>query len=294
MLPKMVNLNGITYDTVGMVKLNNSAFLIAANGNNIINLDFTQIEQLKNFKINKPTSVEELFMDFVIENIQGKIENGEIVGNDGLKAALSDINRYINTHLELLSNMAQLDGKDKMVEAEKENIRGYFKDEMSANPYFQKEQVELKNDNRVLVQHNLEEVKPYDEQTVDMVLKRQIENPNPNFDIRGFINQYFDKFTLKQIDTILNGNFSLDENQVLVLNQKKDAMNVYDALQTAEIQKVEENNVINIQEKKEEKRRRFIRKENNKEAAFVDTLLLSFTVGTICGVYLMYFILTIM
>ena len=34
--------------------------------------------------------------------------------------------------------------------------------------------------------------------------------------------------------------------------------------------------------------------DKNKESAFVDTLLLSFTVGTICGVYLMYFILTIM
>jgi len=293
MLPKMVNLNEITYDTVGMVKLNNSAFLIAANGNSIIKKDFTQIEQLrdlKSFKTDKPTSVELLFMDFVIENIQSKIENGSIVGKDGLKNALSDINRYVNTHPELLTNMAELDGKDKIVEEQENNLLDYFEEKMSANPYFQKEQVELRNDNQVLVQHNFEEVKPYDEQTVDMVLKRQIENPNPNFDISGFMNQFFDKFTLKQIDTILNGNFNLDENQVLALNQKKDAMKVYDALQTAEIQKTEEV----VKENRPEKRIRFLRKANNKEAAFVDTLLLSFTVGTICGVYLMYFILTIM
>ena len=45
-----------------------------------------------------------------------------------------------------------------------------------------------------------------------------------------------------------------------------------------------------------DKRKKLIRNApcNKGQAAFVDTLLISFTVGTICGVYLMYFVLTIM
>lgn len=135
----------------------------------------------------------------------------------------------------------------------------------------------------------------YDEQTVTDILQIQAATPRTNFDVEQFVKQYFNSLTSKQIDLLLN-NFRLNENLIVMLKQRKGTMQVLNSLENAEIRKNTTNEPINVSNVVE-KRKRFSllgEKDSNKKAAFVDTLLLSFTVGTLCGVYLMYFILTIM
>jgi len=376
MLPKMVNLNGNIYNTVGMVKLNNSAFLFATNANELASFDFTQFPELSSlpqFQVKKPTSVELVFIDFIKNALQDKMNNGQIANFDDLKKALSSVNRFVNTHQELLTNMAELDGKDQMVKAVKENLLAYFEDEMSNNEYFQKPVVNqpVVEQPQVVMQQDLpnndlitepivfseptfmmsetqqpivESTKPdfnfempvvepqkpdfsfevptaqpefnfgvpaveavpmmddnnfnatavetrpmlpeYDKDTVDLVLQSPVD---PNFDVTSFVNTYYDHFTMDQINMLLSGKFALNEQQETILKQRKGTIQIYNSLEAAEAQK--EAPVATVQQ---DKRKRFIRKEKHNQAAFVDTLLLSFTVGTICGVYLMYFVLTIM
>lgn len=134
----------------------------------------------------------------------------------------------------------------------------------------------------------------YDEQTVTDILKFQSEKPTPDFDINEFVDTYFNNLTSHQINILLNG-FNLDEQRVDALKKRKETIQVLTSLEKAELNKEE----IPAEQvgKTTDKRKRFTLfgdKNVNKESAFVDTLLLSFTVGTICGVYLMYFVLTIM
>lgn len=365
MLPKMVNLNGNIYNTVGMVKLNNGAFLIAVNANELANFDFTQIpglSSLPQIQVKKPTSVEHVFINYVQSVLQDKLNKGQINNSNDLTKTISSVNSYVNNHGQLLVNMAELDNKDNVVEAEKENLLGYFEDEMSANEYFQKPivnepvvntevtpqvvmQQDLPNNDLITKPINFEQpsfemvepqlsvqppkpefnfevpaVEPmvqtapampefnfeissvvaepiapaipeYNQQTVDMVLNQQTQMPDPNFDVTSFINQYYEHFTMDQINTLLSGKILINEQQETMLKQRKGTMQVYDSLHAAEIK---QNEAQVVQEPA--KRKHLIRNApNNKgQAAFVDTLLLSFTVGTICGVYLMYFVLTIM
>lgn len=374
MLPKMVNLNGNIYNTVGMVKLNNGAFLVAVNENVLANFDFTQIpglSSLPQFQIKKPTSVEYVFINYIQSVLQDKLNRGEITSSDLMKI-VSSVNSYVNKHAELLSNMSELDNKDNMVEAQKENLLGYFEDEMSKNEYFQKPVTnEIINDFEPIVIEQLpveetidfsypvlepvqpeqslepmvqleetsnvaldaqEPVEPtmpefnfevssvepvmetaktmpefnfempavepalgnttventipeYNKETVDMVLNQPVD---PSFDVTSFVSEYFDNFTLEQINMLLSGKFMINPQHQIMLKQRKDTMEIYNSLQASEMKKAEEVT------KEQNKRKRFVRKEKSNQAAFVDTLLLSFTVGTICGVYLMYFVLTIM
>lgn len=147
------------------------------------------------------------------------------------------------------------------------------------------------------VMEQVPETQEYDEQTVTDILQLQAATPSANFNVEKLVNKYFEHLTTKQIDILLN-NFKLNENLVVLLKQRKGTIQVFNSLQNAELEQNnsienEQQNISNVVEK----RKRFTllgEKNSNKKAAFVDTLLLSFTIGTLCGVYLMYFILTIM
>jgi len=298
-----VKINGKVHNTVGMIQANNGVFLIFQNENMLASLDFTQIQNfVKNvqFEIKKPTLVEYEFIKFLTNNIQQKINNSEINPNE-LINVFDDVNQYIHINKELLNNMKQLDNKDEIVRNNRENLYAYFNDAMSNNKYFKKQEIieetkevepeiiedtiEQPVETPIMEQEKIVEEKkevtypPYDEATVTAILS---SNPGENFDIDQFIHEYFGNLKLDQIDLLLN-NFKLNENQIQALNIRKDTIKELDGQKVSKKKKRQKTKVHALPGRKE-----------GKEAAFVDTLLLSFTIGTFCGIYLMYFVLTIM
>jgi len=294
-VPKAVKINDKICNTIGMIQTNNGVFLICQNANVLSSIDFTTIQNfVKNaqFQIKTPTLVEYALIKFLTNNIQQKINNLEINPNQ-LINVFSDINKYVNTHPDLLINMSQLDNKDDMVKNNVQNLFGYFDDAMKHNTYFKKQEVEGTkpvveqiNEPQIVqpeikMEENIVEkptYPPYDEMTVTAILS----NPQNNFDINTFINLYINDFNTNQIDLLLT-NFKLNENQISALNAKKQAMVINEGKAQTNQNIQAKTKVFALPGRKE-----------GKEAAFVDTLLLSFTIGTFCGIYLMYFVLTIM
>lgn len=136
----------------------------------------------------------------------------------------------------------------------------------------------------------------YDEAKVTAVLEEKSKSPE-TFDVDAFIDAYSEHFTQRHINLLLN-NFQLSEEKQTQLKDRKEIIKSVDSLAGLEIRNLEEAaSQEQAKENTKGKRKKLTLlgdKNNAKKAAFVDTLLLSFTVGTICGVYLMYFVLTIM
>lgn len=266
-LPNPISYNGEICNTVGAIKMNDGAFLIAQNNKTLVNVDFTKLASLIqniNFEIKNPTQTEVAFMDFIQEKIQEKLYNGETQINEVPKV-VSNINRYINTTPNLLQTL-----KNTNLDNNKEMQQQLFEELLKDNEYFKKEKIENINQNISFPQ--------YDEGAVTAILLQQ-----PNLDMDTFINQYFNDFTLDQINILLE-KYNLDEIKNQKLLQRKKELDVITSESVS-------NSKSSLDKRKNLSLPGF---KENKEAAFIDTLLLSFTVGTICGIYLMYFILTIM
>ena len=254
MLPRAINYNNKIYNTIGMIKLNDGAFLIGKNENELINFDFTRIASLlSNLKIEikQPTDIELKFMMYIQTKIQEKINNGELKSDLDINYAFTDINRHINTTNGLLESLKNVNNVSV----------DYFDSLMSNNKYF-KQEVKYPE---------------YNEQAATMILT----NPQPNFDVDKFIELYLNNFNLEQINLILS-KFNLNESQVKALNERRNELTVNTN---------NSNSKANLGKRKTFSLPGF---KENKESAFIDTLLLSFTVGIFCGIYLMYFVLTIM
>ena len=268
-LPNPIGYNGDIYNTVGAVKMNDGAFLIAQNNKNLVNVDFTKLVELiqnVSFVIKKPTEIERAFMNFIQEKIQEKLYNGQIQIND-LSKTFSNINRYINTTPNLLQNLKNIN----LGNVNEKTLQTIFEELLKDNEYFKKEEkVENINLNISFPEYN--------EELVTTVLLQQ-----SNLDIDMFVNQYFNDFTLEQINMLLE-KFKLDEIKTNQLLQRRNELNMV-------VDESVSNSKSSLDKRKNLALPGF---KENKEAAFIDTLLLSFTVGTICGIYLMYFILTIM
>lgn len=291
MIPRAVSYNNKIYTTIGMIKLNNGAFLYAVNANDIISVDFVQIASLikgVNFEIKKPTLVEYVFINFLTKQIQQKINNSEISSNQ-LVEVLSDVNKYVNNNTQLLTYLSQYDNQDEIVKENIQNLFINFSDAMSNNTYLKKQEVIVEKQTvesqvvqpEIKVEKNIVEnptYPPYDEMTITAILS----NPQNNFDTNTFINLYLNDFNVNQIDLLLT-NFKLNENQVNILNAKKQTMTVNEGKAQTNQSVQAKAKVFALPGRKE-----------RKESAFVDTLLLSFIVGSFCGIYLMYFVLTIM
>lgn len=294
-IPEAIKVNNKIYNTLGLIQLNNGTFFMFQNENQLTYFDLTMIQNIvKNarMKIQKPTGIEIFFMNYLKNSIQEKL-NTKQIQTDELNQALNLINTYIQYNKQLLNDMSQLDNKDKIVVDNKEALIDYFNDVMSQNKYFLKNQIEepKKIEQPVeQISQPVNNIPEYDEQTITAVLNSQ----NPNLDITKFVSHYFEHLTISQINIILN-NYHLNDELTEKLKQKKDTIKVFNALEKAENNK-EENNNTNQAAKVTSKRKSFslFSKKDGKESAFVDTLLLSFTVGTFCGIYAMYFILTIM
>ena len=136
MLPNKVIYKGKEYETIGFIKLNNGSFLILRNNDDIVGLDLSKVNlklDLK-FEIKEATKVELVLIDFVVEAIKSDIRNGKYQNKDDLKKDIVDLNKYINTHKELLGNMKQLDFKDDIVDKTITGLLSYFDEVMKDAP----------------------------------------------------------------------------------------------------------------------------------------------------------------
>lgn len=261
------------------IKLNNGEFLYAINENEIISVDLNQIANLiKETKsdIKKPTLVEYAFINYLTKKIQQKINDSQIVSHQ-LPEAVYKMNEYIHSQHEFLVSMRKLDDKDEIVKNNIPKLYGYFDSVVGNHMNFKsQEKVEKIEETKQPIQKII--YPPYDEVTVTTILSNDL---GENFDVEQFIDQYYENLNLEQIDLILS-KFKLNENQTMLLNEKKKQLDVNTN---------NSNSKANLGKRKTFALPGF---KENKESAFIDTLLLSFTVGIFCGIYLMYFVLTIM
>lgn len=128
--------------------------------------------------------------------------------------------------------------------------------------------------NEVTSQSQAVDYPTYNEEIVDQYL---IINRTNKINLDAFLNKYLYDLTPKQIDYLLN-NYPLTQEQVDKLNAQK----------STKIALVEE------QKQKEKPKILTLNNSYNKKAAFVDTLLLSFVVGLVSGMYLVLLIIMIM
>ena len=136
MLPNKVIYKGKEYETIGFIKLNNGSFLFLRNNEEIVGLDLSKINlklDLK-FEIKEATKVENVLIDYIVEAIKNDIKNGKYQNKEDLKKDIVDLNKYINTHPELLNNMKQLDFKDELVNKTITSLLSYFDEVMSNVP----------------------------------------------------------------------------------------------------------------------------------------------------------------
>lgn len=129
--------------------------------------------------------------------------------------------------------------------------------------------------NEVTSQSQTVDYPAYNEEAVDQYL---IINRANKINLDAFINKYLYDLTPKQIDYLLN-NYPLTQDQVDKLNAQK----------STKIALVEEQ-----KEFQKEKPKTKVLTLNNKKSAFVDTLLLSFVVGLVSGMYLVLLVIMIM
>ena len=129
--------------------------------------------------------------------------------------------------------------------------------------------------NEVTSQSQTVDYPAYNEEAVDQYL---IINRANKINLDAFINKYLYDLTPKQIDYLLN-NYPLTQDQIDKLNAQKSTK------------------IVLVEEQKEfqkEKPKTKVLTLNNKKAAFVDTLLLSFVVGLVSGMYLVLLVIMIM
>ena len=129
--------------------------------------------------------------------------------------------------------------------------------------------------NEVTSQSQAVDYPAYNEEAVDQYL---IINRSNKINLDAFINKYLYDLTPKQIDYLLN-NYPLTQDQIDKLNAQKSTK------------------IVLVEEQKEfqkEKPKTKVLTLNNKKAAFVDTLLLSFVVGLVSGMYLVLLVIMIM
>lgn len=137
MLPSRVMYKGKIFETIGLIKLNNGSFLILKNDSEILNLDLTKVDGLSldlKFEVKEPTKVEIIFIDYIMASLKNAIKNGKYKDKQELITDINSINRYINTHSELLANIKELDFKNNIVDKNILQLLTYFDEVMNDTP----------------------------------------------------------------------------------------------------------------------------------------------------------------
>ena len=132
MLPQRVIYSGVLYDTLGLIKLNKGSFVIIKNNDNILSLDLSKTGLNLNlkFEVKEATKAENVLIGYIL----GALKNTDKKELYVLRDYMNDINKYVNTHPELLKNISSLENKDDMVMANITNLIQYFEDAMNKMP----------------------------------------------------------------------------------------------------------------------------------------------------------------
>lgn len=137
MLPSKVIYKDKMYETVGFIKLNNGSFLILKNNDEIISIDLSKAQGLSlklKFEVKEATKVELVLIEYITQALRNDIKNGKYKDKKSLMNDLASINKYINTHPELLKNMKELDFKDDLVDKNILQLLSYFDEVMAPSP----------------------------------------------------------------------------------------------------------------------------------------------------------------
>ena len=137
MLPSKVIYKDKMYETVGFIKLNNGSFLILKNNDEIISIDLSKAQGLSlklKFEVKEATKVELVLIEYITQALRNDIKNGKYKDKKSLMDDLASINKYINTHPELLKNMKELDFKDDLVDKNILQLLSYFDEVMAPSP----------------------------------------------------------------------------------------------------------------------------------------------------------------
>lgn len=137
MLPSRIIYGGHLFDTMGLIKLNNGSFLVLKNDEEVLSVDLSKTSDLNlnlPFEVKNATTVETVFVDYIMQAIKNDIKNGKFKDKIALRDAITDINRYVNTHKELLPNLKELDFKDDVVNKNIKQLFSYFDDVMKDAP----------------------------------------------------------------------------------------------------------------------------------------------------------------
>lgn len=137
MLPSKVIYKDKMYETVGFIKLNNGSFLLLKNNDEIISIDLSKAQGLSlklKFEVKEATKVELVLIEYITQALRNDIKNGKYKDKKSLMDDLASINKYINTHPELLKNMKELDFKDDLVDKNILQLLSYFDEVMAPSP----------------------------------------------------------------------------------------------------------------------------------------------------------------
>ena len=137
MLPSKVIYKDKMYETVGFIKLNNGSFLLLKNNDEIISIDLSKAQGLSlklKFEVKEATKVELVLIEYITQALRNDIKNGKYKDKKSLMNDLASVNKYINTHPELLKNMKELDFKDDLVDKNILQLLSYFDEVMAPSP----------------------------------------------------------------------------------------------------------------------------------------------------------------
>jgi len=134
MLPQRVIYGGTLYNTLGIVKMNNGTFMIVQNNDKVLSLDLakTNLNLNLKFEVKEAATVEQALMDFILPTIIEEVRRGKELY--ALRDDIKTLNKYINTHPELLKNMKLLVGKDEVVKKNMLNLLNYFENALKEEP----------------------------------------------------------------------------------------------------------------------------------------------------------------
>lgn len=295
MLPSRIIYRGKLFETIGFIKLNNGSFLILQNDEEVIGLDLkkTNLKLNLKFEIKDATKVEVVFIDYIVEALKNNIKNNAYQNKDELKMSISDLNRYINNNSELLNNMEQLDFKDDVVDRTMPGLLAYFDETMKESSLKATSLANFKIEGKDYVRNESGNFKLMDNN--ENAVEQVVEEPRIDQNIS---NQTQDTISTVQTET-LDTALKTEEPQVekpqteqIVEPQNYLANEYVNSVATYVEPTLESNELKNELEKPKVKT--FSLNDNNKKAAFVDTLLLSFVVGLVSGMYLVLLVIMIM
>lgn len=293
MLPSRIIYMGKIFETIGFIKLNNGSFLILQNDEEVIGLDLkkTSLKLNLKFEIKEATKVEVVFIEYIVEALKNNIKNNAYKNKDELKISISELNRYINNNSELLNNMKQLDFKDDVVDRTMLGLLSYFDETMKESSLKATSLANFKIKDYVRNESGNFKLMDNNENAVEQV----VEAPRIDQNVSNQTQDTISTVQTETLDTALKAEEpQVDKSQTeqIVEPQNYLANEYVNSVDTYVEPTVE--STLESNELEKPKVKTFSLNDNNRKAAFVDTLLLSFVVGLVSGMYLVLLVIMIM